>query len=706
MKNQPMSETALLAAVNEEIQHSLGSRAHATTGSELARARAEAMDAYQGKPVRELVGQTIEGRSKITSADVQEVVDSFMPDAMQVLLNPQQAPVSFKPMSEEDEEAAEEETDAVNWVVCNANNAYETMYQYAFSAALQKNGFGKVWWDDTPSGKLIEYENVTDEDLMRIKEDKPEWQPVEFEEAAAPITDIVPGPDGQPIEVQRMQPYYPYFSFRDMKREGKISIKAIPPEHLGVNADTTSVNVDEQRFIFHYEEVMRSKLKLMYPDKAEQIDEAPHTQGRTSVQQEQRARNTRDEDRYRGTSQHASQRIPVYECYYYVDVDGDGLAEHRKVVKIGDGGAEAILENAEVVTNPFFSGTVAMRSFRFHGWSLADKAMPTYVQKSTIRRQMFDNAYLTNNARPVMRPEASMPDYMTHNPGAPIRLELEEVGAESMPAAAYISMLQVPPIIDQCLATINYLEQEREGRVGVGGDTTEATAAMLGGNIGDWSVERLMTERDKRKALYIRSLAETGCMTLYSKVRQLLARHQQEPLQYRKSKKWLSSSPADWAEKRQMEAKVGLGTGEANRERVSLGEVTAKQGELKERGSLLVNDELEYNALDDWQKRSGLSGRAYFLDPESPQYQQAAESQAMAAEQQQQQMEAQQQQMLALQQGQQQTLMMIEQMRQSAKIQSDQMKFFVDSYKAATDRADVEMTHDEQVTERGPANGQ
>jgi len=698
MPDKPMSDSELLAHVSQEIQHSLGSRGQATGGSILSAERAEAMDAYQGKAVRELKGQEIEGRSKVTSADVQEVVDDFLPDAMQVLFNPQQPPVPFMPSGPDDEDAAEQETDAVNYVVCSQNEGFEIFNQYVFDASLQKNGFIKCWWDDTPSGGVIEYDQLSEEEVQVITEQQPGWEPIEADEEQQ----MVPTPVGQNPQTGEMiiQPMpvtiYRNVKFRDMSRQGKVKIQNIAPENFGINNDHNSVDVDSARFCYHREEISRSDLKLMYPDAEDVIDSLPHIQGRKAVQRERLARSTKDEDQYTARTEHASQLVEVFECYYRVDSDGDGFTELRKIVKGGESGAQGMIENTEVDMNPFCSGTVFMRPHRFIGWSLADKAMPTYVQKSTVRRQMMDNAYLANNMRPVLRPEVNIEDYMTFKPAQPIRLDLDQIGATDMPAQSYISTMPHNPILSECLTLITALEQERAGRTGIGGDTAEATAAMLGSNIGDWSVERLMTQREKRKALMIRSLAETGMKPLFNKVRSLLAKHQTEPMAYKKENQWAQVNPTDWATHRQMETKVGLGTGEANRERVSLTEVMTTQDMLGQQGSLLVDDSKRHNALQDWQRRSGLRGKEYFVDPESEEYAMAQQQQAQAQQQQ-------SAEMAQMQEQQQQTLLMMEEIKAEAKKQADMMQFVVDSYKASTERADVEMTHDEQVTEQGPA---
>ena len=94
----------------------------------------------------------------------------------------------------------------------------------------------------------------------------------------------------------------------------------------------------------------------------------------------------------------STQRITIYENYVRYDVDGDGIAELRKITSVGES-SEFILENVSCDAIPFVSVTPVPMPHRFYGRSVSELVEDVQLMKSTVMRQLLDNMYLTNNNR-------------------------------------------------------------------------------------------------------------------------------------------------------------------------------------------------------------------------------------------------------------------------------------------------------------------
>jgi hypothetical protein len=101
-----MDEKQLKAAIKNQITNSVG-----FVGGDIAEDRKNAMRDYMGQPL----GNEIDGRSQVVSTDVQDVVESVMPDIIRIFTASDEA-VKFDPVGPEDEKSASLATDYVNYI--------------------------------------------------------------------------------------------------------------------------------------------------------------------------------------------------------------------------------------------------------------------------------------------------------------------------------------------------------------------------------------------------------------------------------------------------------------------------------------------------------------------------------------------------------------------------------------------------------------
>jgi hypothetical protein len=143
-------------------------RAEALAGmnaTDLAQERADAMDYYLGDMSKDMPAQ--DGRSRAVSTDVADVVEGILPHVMDIFAGSDEV-VRFDPVGPEDEEAAQQETDYVNHVFMQQNPGWVTLYNFFKDALLQKNGFVKVWWEETEQEERETYYDLSDEQFAML----------------------------------------------------------------------------------------------------------------------------------------------------------------------------------------------------------------------------------------------------------------------------------------------------------------------------------------------------------------------------------------------------------------------------------------------------------------------------------------------------------------------------------------------------------
>jgi hypothetical protein len=162
-------------------------RAVAVSGGELSSQRERALDYYNGDMSSDM--PSIEGRSSAVSTDVSDVIEGMMPGLMDIFFGADNV-VEFNPTSPEDEQAAEQETDVVNWIFLQQNPGFLILYTFIKDALLSKVGITKVWWDEGEEEEEETYYDLTTDQLAGILMD----EEVEVIEHTAHMNDAAPVP--------------------------------------------------------------------------------------------------------------------------------------------------------------------------------------------------------------------------------------------------------------------------------------------------------------------------------------------------------------------------------------------------------------------------------------------------------------------------------------------------------------------------------
>lgn len=550
MAGRKIDENDLKAIVAAKITNSVG-----FYGGKLAKDRQTALRYYEG----DKFGNEVDGRSQVVSRDVAEAIDSMMPSLVRIFTAGDQV-VQFDPTGPEDEEAAKQATDTVNWVVTQKNEAFQLFYLWFKDALLSRAGIVKTYWDTQEYRQKETYEGLTEAEYQALVED-PDAEVVEESIRPAAVPTEAPagmgaGPvseeEGEAPAVEAMESQPEPLHNVTLMRTNKIGMPKIvnvPPDEFLL--DRRAVNIDEVGFLAHRVKKTETDLIEMGYDE-DLVKSLPGYDNQDFTQERIERFKQEDELPYRNTNalDPTMREIWITECYLKVDWDNDGIAEWRKVTVAGENAYE-ILENEEVDDHPFAALSPVLMPHKFWGQSIADQTMDLQLIKSTLWRQMLDNMYLQNNQRVIaVEGQVNLDDLLTSRPGGVVR-------AKSNTA---VTPIVAPPLNQSAFTMIEYIDTVREQRTGVtrynqGLDSETLNKTATG-------VQLIQNASQQRLELIARVFAETGVKRLFRRVFELLQKHQTKPMTVRLRNKWVPINPSEWNARMDMTISVGLGTGD------------------------------------------------------------------------------------------------------------------------------------------------
>jgi hypothetical protein len=612
-ESKRMGELELKAILEAEINDAM------KFSGDLSKQRTDAMKYYLGEPF----GDEAEGRSKVVSTDVSDCIEWMLPSLINTFISSDQA-VRFEPIGEEDEKAAEQETDYVNHVFYSKNNGFLVFYTWFKDALLQKNGYVKAWWEKSEKVTRETYENLSDDELAILMQDE-SLEPIESETTENRVEMLDPM-SGQVVQVPIASHNV---KFKRTEKKGKPCIELIPPEDIGVSRRHRQIELTDCPFVTHKWRRTVSELIEMGYD-PNQVDTIPSANNHDTEEEIARDYLSDEQNTGQNTIDKSMREIQGYECYIRVDFDGDGIAELRKVnyagreiLKFKDGKSD----NEEVDRVPIHSMTPIILTHKHYGLSIADLVMDLQKIKSTIWRQILDNMYFVNNSRNVIdQNRVNLDDMLTSRPNGIVRVNGD-------PASAVVPMV-VPPIASQAYPMIEYIDKVREGRSGVSQMSMGINPDILNNNKGDESMARMMTTALQRIELIARVFAETGVKSLFLHLHELLQKHQDKETVVKLRNEWVSVRPQEWRERTDMTIHVGLGTGQREKLAMAINMLMQIQQQMVQAGALdiTVTSKNIYNAACDVAKYFGIKNvDQYFRDPTSQEAQQAMQAKNQAA---------------------------------------------------------------------------
>ena len=598
-----VTELELKNIIGQEINNSMG-----YMGGNLSAQRKKSLEYYMGEPL----GTEIDGRSQVVSTDVADTIETILPNLLKIFTASDQT-VKCEPQKSEDVALAEQATNYINYIFNKDNDGFSILYTWFKDALIEKNGIVKVYWDESEKVEQETYENLNEQEY-KILTDNDDVEVVEEEsfvdeKAKEQLEQIkaLAEAQGQVMEDIPTPKLYNCIIKRTTS-SGKVKIENIPPEEFLIQKSAKSI--EDADFVAHRVLKTRSDLIQMGFDR-DIVDDLP-TQNTVTMNDERLARFADiDESPLHDAPDESTQDIEIYECYVKIDMDGDGIAELRKVIVAG-GNANTILENMPCDFIPFCSLTPVPMPHRFYGRSVSELVEDVQLVKSTVMRQLLDNMYLTNNNRvAIMDGMVNLDDLLTSRPGGVVRTK--------QPPSQVMLPMQNQTISQQAFPLLEYLDTVRETRTGVTRYSQGLDADSL--NKTATGVNTIMSQSQMRMELIARVFAETGVKDLFRRIFELTVKYQNKERIVELNNKFVPVSPTEWKNRYNISINVGLGAGSKDQQIVMLNNILQKQLQAFQlQGNKeypMVTLKNIYNSLSKIIEEAGLKNvENYFVNPD------------------------------------------------------------------------------------------
>jgi hypothetical protein len=602
-------ENSLITAIE---QHESQAELYGT----LSEDRTKSLEYYRGEPM----GNEVTGRSQVVSRDVFDTVEWIKPDLAEIFCGGDEV-VSFSPKSQEDVKGAEQETDFVNHVITQRNDWFSVFYGWSHDALLQKVGYVKAYWDDSEDETEEKYEGVSEEEYQFLMQD-PGVELVEYEEGQQFVAGMV-----EPIKTYTC-------TFKRKTGKDVVRLVNVAPENIKVSQHSRNLSLQDPALDFceHEESKTISQLR----EEGFEVDDNIADSGKSAGDYEDASRN-----RYQpfmdmdegGENDPSMRRVRVREVWIRHDDDGDGKAELLHVIVVG---REILLkEKAEFV--PIVALCPAPLPHQHYGFSLADAVMDLQQIKTALWRNALDNQYLANNGRyGIDADNVNLDDMLDSRPGGIVRVK-------GNPGQA-IFPLNHPTTGEIAIPMLEYTDRIGMKRTGVNEQTQGLDSHTINKNTPYATTAALMSAAQKRVRFIARIMAETGVKSLFLIVHALTLKHARKAEIVKLRNEFVPVDPRHWVKRQDMTVSVGLGTGDKPQQIAFLEKVFQLQGAVGPHG--LASPAKVYNTLSKLTRAAGFKDPGEFWDDPS---QKPPEPKQPPPE------------------------VLVEQMRQQGKAQSDQM---------------------------------
>lgn len=516
-----MDDRELLNLVGEERKSALG----LDNDEELSSDRERALKYLQGDMSKDM--PVLANRSGVTDSTLSDAVLTVLPDLMEMFTGGDDI-ATFQPKGQEDEEAAEQETDFVNHVLMDKNDGFKHLYAAFQDALIIKTGVFKWWWEDYEEREEETFEGISSVQVQMLQADG--WAILEAEQA---------GEDAFNVKAEKVE------------NNGCLKWSAWPGEDFAVARDT--VDLKHATYCCARSRVRAQDLIADGYDKDKVQSLTTYSPyGDDGVEQ---ARNTVDEDGEGNDS--VLRMVEIVEHYVRIK------DEKETIWRVVTGNAEGVLlEKEEVDMIPFASITPYPVAHRFYGRSLADLLVDVQKIKTAILRMFLDSGYFALNQRYAvdMRQagDFTISDLLRNEPGVPVRTN--GPGAVVPISAGGINF----PALD-ALEYASVMGETRSGVVrnaqGLNPDTLHDTAS---------GAQALIGAAQKRVKMIGRIFAETGVKDLFLGVHATLRKHATKAQTVRLRGGWVDVSPSAWNARDDMTIEIGIGSGGKEQQLVAM----------------------------------------------------------------------------------------------------------------------------------------
>ena len=514
---------------------------------DLSKDRIRAVEYYQGI-MRDTPSDV--GRSQMVKRTVRAQIKKVLPSMMRTIFGSDTI-VEFQPVGPQDEEASEQATDYMNFVVSPEAEVRKAAESAIHDALLLRNGIIKWWWDTKTVVSSSDHTGLTEDSFAQLVAD----DGVEVLEHSQyeDMTDL------GPVMLHDAK-------IKRTTSKGKPCVAAVPRERFLIHPDATSL--EDSILTGDKTPLTRSDLIAMGYD-PDVINGLPIGDDDDSEESTRRATSVEADEAHR-----ANELVDYYDIYVRFDKDGDGIAELRHMCFAGGLGEKNLLMDEECDEVQYCDVKVMAQPHQWEGISLADDVMDIQRAESVLLRQTLDNIYWTNNPQPTVQEGAVINMDAVLNPefGKPIRVKM---GTD---ARAAVNYNPVPFIANQSFAMLEYLDKEASDRTGVS-DMSSGLPPDALQNVTAKASAMVEQAGIGQTEMMVRTVAD-GLRRLFLGLFKLTIRHQDVPKMVRLRGEWVEFDPRQWNAEMDCTVNTGLGAGTRERDMMMMQQVMGVQREM------------------------------------------------------------------------------------------------------------------------------
>ncbi len=493
--------------------------------SDLARERLKATYEYAGLAENHLTPQ---GVSTIVDTSTTEVVEAYTAIISDLFLSNHKL-ARFIPYDETPGSfaAAKDAGNIVNYCLFKKNNGWELMQQWIKASLLWKNAICRWSYIEDYDYIFEEFEQISQAKLDELLADDTVEIVGELQsENVFAETDPLQG-DMQP----NAEIMYTNVRIKKTIDKSKVKIEIVPPENFRLSREATCIT--DANFVGIQTEMTRSELRKLYPEVADNItewDELSNEEwlGSTQYSEDVAARKEiTGQEYWQGNQQHdlvpleANRNIVLTESWINVDRDGDGIAELKHIISVGDN----ILQEADVEDIPLASIVPIDIPFEFYGLSMADFTRSSTLASTAILRGFVENTYLTNYSPKLADP--NVVDFSALQNMKPKQI----IPTNGNPQQA---VLQMPPetISTGTVPLLEYLQLIKEQATGMSKAAQGLNDTLYISGNSEQKLAAVQSAAQKRIQHIARRFAETGFKRLIAGIYETMRKNMKGNVSY------------------------------------------------------------------------------------------------------------------------------------------------------------------------------
>ena len=438
---EAVSDEQLIVQIESGIQASSGDWLNS---SDLSRERLKSTYEYAGVAMDHLAPQ---GVSTIVDTSTTEVIEAYTAVLSDLFLSNGKL-ARFVPYDDTPGafQAAKDASNVVNYCIFKKNKGWEILQTWMKSSLLWKNAI--IRWD------YIEDYDYVIEEFDEIDEAK--LDEILADENIEIVNELTLNPTSETIS---------YIDVRLRKKidKSRIKLECIPPESFRISNEAREI--EDANYVGIQSEMTRSEVRQYYPEWGESITEDEWAEldtgddwlGSGNYSEDVAARKEITGQRYwqgyegkSGYPLEANQLVTLTESWIRVDRDGDGIAELKHLITVGN----HILFEEDCERIPLASIVPIDIPHEFFGLSMADFTRSSTLASTAILRGFVENTYLTNyspkladpnvvdfSALQNMKPKQIIPT--NGNPAAAVAsLPPEAISTGTVPLLEHLQMIK------------------------------------------------------------------------------------------------------------------------------------------------------------------------------------------------------------------------------------------------------------------------